>query len=76
VIPSIFCWVVTLYPSDAALPMLFAGLAVALVVDWLLYRDTPVPRWFLTLRSVLTGGALLAVGASWVAMATRLGVAR
>ena len=73
VTPSVFCWVVTLYPTDTSLPLLFGGLLVALVIDWLLYRDTPVPRWFLTLRTVLTGGALLAVGASWLAMATRVG---
>ena len=72
VVPSLWCWVVTLYPVDTSLPMLFAGLAVALVVDWRLYRDTPVPRWFLTLRTVLSVGALLSVGASWLAVATRL----
>ena len=77
VIPSIFCWIVTLYPTDVSLPLLFVGLAVALVVDWLLYRAAPVPRWFLTLRTVLSAGALAAVGASWAAMAARLaGAAR
>ena len=73
VIPSIFCWIVTLYPTDVSLPLRFAGLAVALVVDWLLYRAAPVPRWFLTLRTVLSGVALASVGASWLAMATRVG---
>ncbi len=72
VVPSIFCWIVTLYPTDVSLPLLFAGLAVALLVDWLLYRASPVPRWFITLRVVLTAGALAAVGASWAAMAVRL----
>jgi hypothetical protein len=72
VVPSVFAWVVTLYPVDVSLPLLFGGLAVAFGVDWLLYRDTPVPRWFLTLRTVLTAGALLSVGASWWALAVRL----
>lgn len=77
VVPSIFCWIVTLYPTEVSLPLLFAGLAVALVVDLLLYRDTPVPRWFLTLRVVLSAGALASVGASWAALALRLaGAAR
>lgn len=76
VIPSVFAWVVTLYPSDVALPLLFGGLLLALVLDWLLYPSTPVPRWFLTLRTVLSVGALAAVGASWMAMAVRLGAAR
>jgi hypothetical protein len=76
VLPSIFCWVVTLYPTDVSLPLLFAGLLVALAIDLLLYRGTPVPRWFLTLRVVLSAGALASVGASWVAMAVRLAGAR
>lgn len=75
VLPSLWCWVVTLYPVDVSLPLLWAGLAVALAVDWLFYRDSPVPRWFLTLRVVLTAGALVAVGASWWAMGVRLAAA-
>jgi hypothetical protein len=72
VTPSIFAWIVTLYPTRMALPLLWAGLLLAFVIDWMLYRDTPVPRWFMTLRAVLTAGALACVGASWVAMAVRL----
>jgi hypothetical protein len=72
VIPSIFAWIVTLYPIHVSLPLLFAGLLVALAVDWLLYRGTPVPRWFLGLRLVLSVGALACVGASWMAMSVRL----
>ncbi|MEI7443936.1 MAG: DUF3429 domain-containing protein [Burkholderiales bacterium] len=75
VVPSLWCWIVTLYPVDTSLPMLFAGLAVALAVDWAFYRDTPVPRWFLTLRTVLSVGALASVGASWLAMSVRLAAA-
>jgi hypothetical protein len=73
VMPSMYAWIVTLYPTDVSLPLLFGGLLVALVVDWLLYRDTPVPRWFLILRTVLSAGALASVGASWLAMAVRAG---
>jgi hypothetical protein len=76
VVPALWCWIVTLYPTDVSLPMLFGGLAVALGVDWLLYRGTPVPRWFLTLRTVLTAVALASVGASWLAMGLRLAGAR
>lgn len=76
VVPSVFAWIVTLYPADVALPLLFVGFVVALGVDWLLYRATPVPRWFLGLRTVLTVGALAAVGASWMAMAVRLAAPR
>ena len=76
VVPALWCWIVTLYPTDVSLPMLFGGLAVALGVDWLLYRGTPVPRWFLTLRTVLTAVALASVGASWLAAGLRLAGAR
>jgi hypothetical protein len=73
VLPSLYAWIVTLYGTDVSLPLLFAGLLVALAVDALLYRDTPVPRWFMTLRIVLSAGALASVGASWLAMAVRAG---
>ena len=76
VVPALWCWIVTLYPTDVSLPMLFGGLAVALGADWLLYRGTPVPRWFLTLRTVLTAVALASVGASWLAAGLRLAGAR
>jgi hypothetical protein len=72
VVPAIFAWVVSLLPVELSLPLLSGALAVALAVDWLLYRDTPVPRWFMTLRLVLTVGALATVGASWWAMTVRM----
>ncbi len=76
VTPALFCWIVTLYPIDMSLPLLFFGLLAALVIDLVLYRGTPVPRWFLTLRIVLSTGALASVGASWIAMAVRLSGAK
>ncbi len=76
VTPALYCWIVTLYPTDIALPMLFFGLLAALIVDLVLYRGTSVPRWFLTLRLVLSTGALASTGASWIAMAVRLSGAK
>jgi len=73
VLPSLYAWIVTLYPVEMSLPLLFGGLLVALVIDLMLYRDTPVPRWFLGLRMVLTAGALAAIGTSWFAMGVRFG---
>ena len=72
VIPSIFCWIVTLYAFRLALPLLFFALPVVLAADLALYRGTSVPRWFLWLRVTLTVTATLCVGASWLAMAQRL----
>lgn len=73
VLPSLYAWIVTLYPVEMSLPLLFGALLVALGVDLLLYRGTPVPRWFLGLRLVLSAGALAAIGASWFAMGIRSG---
>jgi hypothetical protein len=72
VLPAIYAWVVSLFPVELSLPLLFFGLLAALGVDWLLYRATPVPRWFLTLRLVLSVGALASIDASWWAMAARM----
>lgn len=71
VLPSITAWILTLYGVRVALPGLFAGLLLALVIDWRLYRGTGVPAWFMPLRLVLSMGALACVGASWLAMASR-----
>lgn len=72
VLPALLAWVVTLYPPAIALPVLFFALPVVLFADFLLYRDTPVPGWFLWLRSLLTVVATGCVGASWLAMGSRV----
>lgn len=72
VIPALFAWVITLYPPAVAIPSLFLALLVAWGADLALYAGSAVPRWFLLLRTVLTAGAALCVGATWLAMATRL----
>ena len=71
VIPSLAAWILTLYGVRVAIPGLFAGLLLALLIDWRLYRGTAIPTWFMTLRVVLSTGALLCVGASWLAIASR-----
>jgi hypothetical protein len=72
VVPSIYAWIVTLYPPSASLPLLLAGLLAALGVDLALYRGTAAPRWFLVLRVVITAGAALCLGATWLALSIRL----
>jgi hypothetical protein len=71
-IPSIFAWVIGMYPPAVAVPGLFFALLVAWGADLALYAGAAVPRWFLLLRTVLTAGAALCMGATWLAMATRL----
>jgi hypothetical protein len=68
VMPALYAWVVSLYPVDLALPLLFVALPVVFLVDLAFYRKMPVPRWFLVLRAVLTVGATACVGASWMAI--------
>ncbi len=72
VIPALFAWVISMYPPGVAIPGLLVGLVVAWGADLALYAGAAVPRWFLLLRSVLTGGAALCLGATWLAMLTRL----
>ncbi len=72
VVPALFAWVITMYSPKVAIPALFVALLVAWVADLLLYAGSAAPRWFLALRTVLTAGAALCVGATWLAMATRL----
>jgi hypothetical protein len=72
VLPAIYAWIASLFPLELSLPLLFFGLLVALAVDWPLYRHSPVPGWFYTLRIVLTLGAAASIGASWWAMAVRM----
>ena len=71
VIPSIAAWILTLYGVRVAIPGLFVGLLAAWLIDWRFYRGTQVPGWFMRLRGLLSAGALLCVGASWLAMASR-----
>ena len=71
VTPSLAAWILTLYGVRVAIPGLFAGLLLAVLIDWRLYRGTAVPAWFMSLRLVLSAGALACVGASWLAMASR-----
>jgi hypothetical protein len=71
VLPALYAWVASMYPPDLALPLLFFALPVVLAADAFFYRSVAVPRWFLLLRTVLTLGATVCVGASWWAMVAR-----
>lgn len=71
VLPSIFAWVVSLYAAPTALALLSAALVVALVVDLVLYRGGGAPRWWLSLRIVLTAVAAACVALTWLAAGSR-----
>ncbi len=72
VLPSILAWLITLYDVRMALVTLMCALPVALAVDWLLYRETPVPRWFMAVRITLTTVATLMVALTWLAGRVRV----
>jgi hypothetical protein len=59
--PSLYCWLVALLPARLSLPMLVAGLVIALAADQMFYRRYPVPGWFLGVRWLLTVGAAVSL---------------
>ena len=67
VIPALIGWLATLALPDVGLRMLMAGLALQWVLDGMLMRKVPelIPGWMFRLRTMLTFGALGALGLAW-----------
>jgi hypothetical protein len=67
VFPALIGWFATLALPDVGLRMLMAGLALQWVLDTLLVRKVPglIPGWMFRLRTMLTFGALGALGIAW-----------
>jgi hypothetical protein len=67
VIPALIGWFATLATTDIGLRMLMAGLALQWLLDSMLLRKSPnlMPAWVFRLRTMLTGGALSAMGFAW-----------
>lgn len=67
VAPALIGWFATLATTDVGLRMLMAGLALQWLLDSLLLRKSPslMPAWVFRLRTMLTGGALSALGFAW-----------
>jgi len=67
VIPALIGWFATLALPDVGLRMLMAGLALQWVLDGMLVRKVPelIPGWMFRLRTMLTFGALGALGLAW-----------
>ncbi len=68
VVPSLLAWAANTLPAAQALPTLGAAIALCLLVDVLMLRWHAWPGWYLLLRVVLTVGALLGLGMTWVAI--------
>jgi hypothetical protein len=67
VVPALIGWFATLATTDIGLRMLMAGLALQWLLDSMLVRKSPglMPPWVFRLRTILTGGALSAMGFAW-----------
>jgi hypothetical protein len=67
VVPALIGWVSTLTTPETGLRMLMAGLAFQWLLDNMLRRKLPelMLDWVFRLRTMLTGGALSALGFAW-----------
>lgn len=54
VLPSLLAWCALLLPSGATLPVLAAGFALMLAVDWRMTNEAEAPAWYPQLRWPLT----------------------
>jgi hypothetical protein len=67
VVPALIGWVAILTTPAIGVRMLLAGLALQWLLDGLLMRSAPnlMPRWVFRLRTLLTFGAMSALGFVW-----------
>ena len=67
VVPALIGWFATLATTGVGLRMLMAGLALQWLLDSMLLRKSPelMPAWVFRLRTMLTGGAISALGFAW-----------
>jgi hypothetical protein len=67
VVPALVGWASTLTTPETGLRMLMAGLAFQWLLDSMLRRKMPelMLGWVFRLRTMLTGGALSALGFAW-----------
>jgi hypothetical protein len=67
VVPALVGWASTLTTPETGLRMLMAGLAFQWLLDHMLRRKMPelMLGWVFRLRTMLTGGALSALGFAW-----------
>lgn len=64
-VPSLVGWFALLMPALIGLPLLGLGFVLQLRIDAQSTRNGLTPAWFLTLRLILTSGALLSLAAGW-----------
>jgi hypothetical protein len=62
VAPALVAWCALLLPDRATLPVLAAGFALMLAVDWLAAQRAEVPSWYPKLRWPLTTAVVICLG--------------
>ena len=68
VIPALIGWFAMIGAApDVGLRMVIAGLVLQWLLDSMLMRKVPdlFPRWVFRLRTILTSGAVAALGLAW-----------
>ncbi len=65
-VPSLVAWAALLTHAKVGLPMLLVGFSLQYVIDYRSTKNNITPPWFLTLRSLLTLGAILSVLVGWL----------
>jgi len=67
-VPSLLGWAALLVPPAIGLVLLVIGFVIQFIID---YRSTEAgitPPWFLSLRALLTGGAILSIAVGWLGL--------
>lgn len=67
-VPSLIAWAALLLPAKTALAMIIIGLTIQLFIDYQSSRADLTPAWFMSLRLILTLGALLSILMAWFAL--------
>jgi len=64
--PSLLAWFAIMQSSIIGLPILMLGLVLQLTIDYRSTQAQITPPWFLTLRTLLTLGAIASIAIGWL----------
>lgn len=71
IVPSLVAWAALLLPPSSMLLLLITGFACQLALDYAAARRGELLDWFVTLRVILTGGAVFSLLVALVALTVR-----
>ncbi len=67
-VPSLLGWSALLIGAKLGLLILAIGLLLQFVIDYRSTKQSITPSWFITLRSILTVGAVFCLIVGWVGL--------